>query len=217
MWVISSMIKARFLFKSFAYARPVVASFLAASLVAACGLLSDEPKPASRGDVAALPFSIEVPYGFSAFNARRDGLVLHAKSSAADKVVPTIEVDIHLDIASRNFSPEKLVLDRWPELADYGYFRMNQPVGATFVGKQGIVISGVAVNSKTNNSIYVEQWVSKQDEGYARLVAFADLDRFGELRSEIHAIARSIEIKEGPIWEDEDDNTSKQRFPLLSN
>lgn len=150
--------------------------------------------PAAQSDIAELPFRFEMPVAFKAFNAHDKGIVLQASPGPSDKVVPTVEIEVDLRLASHNFSAKQFLKDHWPELADSGMISEEEPRGDFFMGKQAIVTSGTV--ERQGETVHVEQWVSKQDQGYTRLVAYAPVDRFSQLRGDIEAVARSLEFIE---------------------
>lgn len=157
---------------------------------------SEEPKiRATDADIAELGFTFVQPTAFRAYNAQVKHVLLEASPDMGSQVTPTVEISVDLKLQSHDFSPEKLVLDRWPELGNIENFVMQEPRGEWFAGRQGVVLSATTNHPVTGEPIYVEQWVSKQRTGYARLVAFASDTRFGELKKSIFQIARSISVK----------------------
>lgn len=165
--------------------------FGAVVFLAGCG--AEARVPATDVQLAALPYTFEVPGSFAAYDVGEGKVTLQGPGSGT--VAATVEIDVQLLATDGEFPPEKLVLGRWDDLRGFSELDIDDPKGGHFAGKIAIQLAATATNMDTNQSVRFEQWVSKQGRGYARMVAFADSASFEALEGTFEAIAASVKIK----------------------
>lgn len=159
--------------------------------VASC---SGEPRnPATSAQMDALPFMVDIRQPFEPYNAGTWKLVLFA-DGVAGAVTPTIEIEVHNVLKSGEFPPESMLVENWSDLKSYSNLQTDPPIWGELARKPAIQISGV-ITDRDGDKVRLEQRVAKLPKGYARILAFAEADRFQELKPTIDAITSSLYVK----------------------
>ena len=157
------------------------------------GCFWDDPEPATDAQLNARPFALDIRQPFQPYDAGRWTLLLLA-DKGDDRVTPTVEIEVHNVLKSGEFPPEKLLVEEWSELAPYGDLTMDAPKFAQLARSPAVHIRGTASDGN-GNAVRIEQKVAKLPKGYARVLSFADAERYEELRPVINAIAASIWVE----------------------